>query len=360
MKKQTKPLHTHKWRQGRRKNILLLFVLLCGMAATFLLSVFTGSAEAGLSEVVRCLAAGPEIESGSPVDYTTHTIIWSLRLPRVLMSLLCGAGLGLAGAAMQGILRNPLASPYTLGISSAAGFGASLAIVLDVGIASVFSTAGYLLIISNSFFFSILVLGIVLLISRTKSYRPSTMILAGISMMYLFSAGTSLLQYLATNDQLAKIVFWLMGSLMSVTWKQLTIISVFMAVVFPLLMRLSWSLNILSCGEEVAQSLGVHPRFVMVSTALLASVVTAGLVSFCGVIGFIGLVAPHIVRMMVGGDHRLLLPASAMSGSVILALSDTIARTVLTPMELPIGVITSFIGVPFFISILIRRKGTSH
>ena len=357
---QTKPSYTRKWRQGRRRNILLLFLLTIILFITFILSIFIGSADAGFFEVLRCLFEGPEIAGDSNADPTMHVIIWSLRLPRVLMSLLCGAGLGIAGAAMQGILRNPLASPYTLGISSAAGFGASLAIVLDVGIASVFSTAGYLLIITNSFFFSLLVLGIVLLISRAKGYRAGIMVLAGISMMYLFSAGTSLLQYLATNDQLARIVFWLMGSMMSVTWKQLAIIAVFTAVVFPLLIRLSWSLNILSCGEEVAQSLGVHPRFVMVSTALLASMITAALVSFCGVIGFIGLVAPHIVRMMFGGDHRLLLPASALSGAVILMLSDTIARTVLSPMELPIGVITSFIGVPFFVSILVRKKGAVH
>ena len=351
-------LHQNRWQKSRIKNLILLFVLCAAAALIFLFSIMMGSARASVRDVVVSLAQGPVQSESSPVDPVIHSIIWSLRLPRVLMSLLCGAGLGIAGAAMQGILRNPLASPYTLGISSAAGFGASLAIVAEAGAVSLFSLSGYGLIISNSFIFSLLDLGLVLFISRIRGFRASTMILSGISLMYLFSSGTSLLQYMATSDQLARIVFWLMGSLMSVSWNQLAIITVFFLILFPLLMRLSWSLNILSCGEEVAQSLGVHPRFVMVSTALAASLMTAALVSFCGVIGFIGLVAPHVVRLLFGSDHRLLLPASALSGAFLLAFADTLARTVMIPMELPIGVITSFIGVPFFISILVSRKGS--
>ncbi len=351
-------LHQNRWQKSRIKNLILLFLLFTAAAGIFLFSIMTGSAGISAKDVVLTLLQGPGPSDTGGADPVIHSIIWSLRLPRVLMSLLCGAGLGIAGAAMQGILRNPLASPYTLGISSAAGFGASLAIVLDVGAISFISASGYGFIISNSFLFSLLDLGLVLFISRIRGFRASTMILSGISLMYLFSAGTSLLQYLATSDQLARIVFWLMGSLMSVSWHQLTIIALFFLILFPVLMRLSWSLNILSCGEEVAQSLGVHPRFVMVATALVASLMTAALVSFCGVIGFIGLVAPHIVRLLFGSDHRLLLPASALSGAFLLAFADTLARTALSPMELPIGVITSFIGVPFFISILVSRKGS--
>ena len=352
--------YSRQWRESRLRVGLFFLLLLTLLVLTFLYSLRKGSVEASFSDIWSSLMAGPNAEPESDSAALVSGIIWSLRLPRVLMSLLCGAGLGVAGAAMQGILRNPMASPYTLGISSASGFGASLAIVFNVGFLSVFSVSGYLMIISNAFFFALLNLGLVLLISRTKGYRSGIMILSGISMMYLFSAGTSLLQYLATNDQLARIVFWLMGSLISVTWRQLAVLSVFFAFLFPLLFLLSWSLNLLSCGEDVAQSLGVRPRFIMISTAVLASLMSAALVSFCGVIGFIGLVAPHIVRFLFGSDHRTLIPASAISGAIILALSDTLARTVLVPLELPIGVITSFIGVPFFISILIGHKGEGN
>ncbi len=352
----TKPSNSQIWRQRKLKQLVLLGILFLGVLLTFVFSLIKGSVEIGLTDIVQSILLGPRPQNFGNADQGLHIIIWSIRFPRVLMSLLCGAGLAVAGTAMQGILRNPLASPYTLGISSASGFGASLAIVADFGIVSMFSIAGYLLIIINSFLFSLLALGLVLVISRTRGYRPEVMILSGIAMMYLFSAGTSLLQYLATNDQLAQIVFWLMGSLTSVTWKQLGIASIIFAAIFPVLFKLSWNLNLLSCGEELAQTMGAHPKQIMIVSAVLASILSATLVSFCGVIGFIGLVGPHLVRLILGNDHRLLFPASAMSGAILLAIADTLARTIIIPLELPIGVITSFIGVPFFISILVRKK----
>jgi iron complex transport system permease protein len=262
------------------------------------------------------------------------------------MSIFCGAALSTGGVGMQGILRNPLVSPYTLGVSSAAAFGASLAIVI-------FSAE---LIIPMAFLFSLLAVSFVLVLANIKGLKSESLILAGIAVMYAFSSGVSLLQYMATKDQLAQIVFWLMGSLSSTTWHQVGIVSLVFVLVYPVLFRLSWHLNILSSGADAARSMGTHPERVMTLMIVTVTLMTAVIVSYTGVIGFVGLAAPHIARLVFGSEHRVLFPAAALTGAGILLFSDTVARTLLGNTEIPIGIISSLIGVPFLISILVNKQ----
>lgn len=279
-------------------------------------------------------------------------IVWNLRLPRVLLAIIAGAGLALAGTVMQAIMRNPLVSPFTIGTSSAAGFGASVAIVLGVGIAG----TGKYLIIGNAFFFAMLSVLLVYGIARIRGVSAETLILAGIVVMYFFSALTSLLQYLATKEQLKGVVHWLFGNLALARWENLSIIFMMFLLSFLLTMKYAWDFNALAAGDEVAISLGVNIRQVRLISLVLATLITATIVCFTGIIGFVCLVAPHITRMLVGNDHRFLLPGSCLVGAILLLVADTIGRTIIQPVEIPIGIITSFIGVPMFLYLLLTKK----
>jgi iron complex transport system permease protein len=249
-------------------------------------------------------------------------------------------------------MRNPLVSPFTIGTSSAAGFGASVAIVLGVGIAG----TGKYLIIGNAFFFAMLSVLLVYGIARIRGVSAETLILAGIVVMYFFSALTSLLQYLATKEQLKGVVHWLFGNLALARWENLSIIFMMFLLSFLLTMKYAWDFNALAAGDEVAISLGVNIRQVRLISLVLATLITATIVCFTGIIGFVCLVAPHITRMLVGNDHRFLLPGSCLVGAILLLVADTIGRTIIQPVEIPIGIITSFIGVPMFLYLLLTKK----
>ena len=221
---------------------------------------------------------------------------------------------------------------------------------------SLLSLAGeYILIVLSAFLFSLAAVALVLFLSRMKGMRAETLILAGIAVMYGFSAGTSILQYISTHEELARIVFWLMGSLTSTAWSEVGVAALFLAAGYPVLYLCSWHLNILGSGRDVAKSLGTDPKRITALVIITSTLVTASIVSFTGIIGFIGLVGPHIARLVVGNDHRVLIPSSALLGAFFLVLSDTVARNLLGYTEIPIGIVTSVIGVPFFISILVRR-----
>lgn len=327
-----------------RRTILTAATLVLAVLA--LVSVSIGSARLSLGEVWDSLKAGLSGCRPESLSLGKFSVVWDIRLPRIVMALFAGMSLSISGTAMQGIMRNPLVSPYTLGISAASAFGASLAIIFDV--------PG--LIIPAAFSASLASLTMVMFFARKGRMRAEGLILAGIAVMYVFSAGTSLLQYLASHDQLAKIVFWLMGSLSSTTWSRALIVALVSMAAAPVLYSLSWQLNILSSGEDAARSLGVNPRSIRFAVIVTVTLVTAIIVSFTGVIGFIGLAAPHMARLLLGSDHRLLFPASALTGAFFLMVSDTLARTLLGNTELPIGIITSFLGVPFLVSILMSRR----
>ena len=279
----------------------------------------------------------------------SHAIVWKLRLPRIVMAILVGCGLALAGTVFQAILRNPLASPYTLGIASSAGFGAVMAIVFGAGLYNEYIIAG------NAFFFALLSSFLILGIARLKGSTPETMILAGIATMFLFSSLSSLFQYMGTMEEVHEIVFWFFGSLSKVGWREVGVASVMILLPILILLRWSWDFNLLAAGDESALALGVNVRRIRMLGVVLASLITAGAICFTGVIGFVGLVSPHITRMVIGGDHWFLVPASALAGAVLVLMADTLGRTMWAPHVIPIGIVTSFIGVPFFFYLLMKR-----
>ena len=252
---------------------------------------------------------------------------------------------------MQAVLRNPLASPYTLGISSGAGFGASLAILAGAGI-----VGGKYLIIGNAFIFALLVSFIILGLSSRKGATPETMILAGIAMMYLFGAMTTILQYFGEAEAVKEAVFWMVGDLNRASWSVVTVVSVAIALCAPYLMAKSWDLNVMGAGDETAKSLGVNVKRTRVTTMIVSTLMVATIVCFTGTIGFIGLVAPHMTRLAIGGDNRYVLPVSGLLGAVILITADLVARRIMAPIILPVGAVTAFMGAPLFLYLIMRRR----
>lgn len=315
-----------------------------------------------LAVVLFCLAFAALAQGPSPLGFkgsiaalfsdsgVSHAIIYRLRLPRIVMAVLVGSGLALAGTVFQAILRNPLASPYTLGIASSAGFGAVTAIVSSAGFYTKYLIAG------NAFFFALLSSFFILAIARIKSSKPETMILAGIAVMFFFSSLSSLFQYMGTMEEVQEIVFWFFGSLTKVGWNEIAMASAMILLPAPILLKWSWDYNLLAGGDDSAKALGVNVEAMRRYGIVLASLITAGAVCFSGVIGFIGLVSPHIARMVIGNDHRFLLPGSMLIGAVLVLAADTLGRTLWAPQVIPIGIVTSFIGVPFFFYLLMKRQ----
>jgi len=323
---------------------ILAIILLAGYAAT------RGSADIRVADVYATILAR-FFPGYFQTNWFSDTIVWGLRLHRILLAIVGGIGLAIAGAVMQGILKNPLASPFTLGISSAAGFGAALAIVMGAGF-----VGGQWLIVGNAFIFTVLASFAVYGLAKYKGITPETMILAGIAIMYLFSAMTSFLQYVGHAEQVQEVVFWMMGSLGRSSWDKVWIVTAVIVVCFPYLLLKSWDINALGAGDETAKSLGVNVERTRVICMMLVSFITAAVICFTGTIGFIGLVSPHITRMIIGGDHRFLLPISGLAGGLLLLAADTVARTILAPVILPVGIMTAFLGVPFFVYLFMHRK----
>jgi iron complex transport system permease protein len=325
----------------------LIFLILLGIVAAS-----WGASSITTADVVNAILAKTMPFLKIKATRLADTIVWSLRLPRIAMAIIAGAGFAVSGAAMQGILRNPLVSPFTIGISSGAGFGASLAIVLGVG---VFESGQYL-IIGNAFFFAILSAGLVYGVARLRGVSPETLILGGIALMYLFSASTSMLQYFASERQLQGVVFWLFGNLSLITWGNLGVVALVYVICFPILMKYSWDLNALATGDEVATSLGINAKRIRGVIMIVSSLITATIICFTGIIGFVCLVAPHITRMIIGSDHRFLLPFASIVGALLLLAADTVGRIIMAPVELPVGIVTAYIGVPMFLYLLITRR----
>jgi iron complex transport system permease protein len=330
----------------------IIFILIC-IIAIFILSGIAatlGSADISFLETYSTI-----LHKFIPTYFSTSWLadvcVWNLRLPRILMAILAGVGLAIAGTVMQAILRNPLASPFTLGISAGAGFGAAVAILLGAGV-----LAGEYLIIGNAFLFSLIPTFIILGLTRYKRATPETMILAGIAILYIFSAATTLLMYFSEPEAVKEAYFWMVGSLGKASWDDLLPVSVVLACCLVPLMWKSWDLNVMGAGDETAKSLGVNVGRTRVLILMLASLMTAAIVCFTGTIGFIGLVAPHMCRMVIGGDNRFLIPASGLFGGALLLGADTIARTIIAPVILPVGVITAFMGGPLFLYLILRKK----
>ncbi|MCC4770476.1 iron chelate uptake ABC transporter family permease subunit [Methanosarcina sp. DH2] len=332
------------------RKILLIFFLLASIILVSGISASLGSANLSIWETYSSILNRLFPAYFEP-GWLADVCIWNLRLPRISMGIVAGFGLGVAGCVMQALLKNPLASPYTLGISSGAGFGASLAILTGAGI-----IGGDYLVIGNAFIFALLCSFIILGLSNRKGATPETMILAGIAMMYLFAAMTTILQYFGEAEAVKEAVFWTVGDLDRASWPRVTIITGALVCCFPLLMFKSLDLNLMAAGDETAASLGVNVKRTRIILMAVTTLLVACIVCFTGTIGFIGLVAPHLTRIVIGGDNRFVLPVSGLFGTLLLISADLVARRVLAPIILPVGAITVFMGAPLFLYMIMKRK----
>jgi iron complex transport system permease protein len=346
------------YKKGKKRKILAIVSIFLALIVAIVVSVSLGAGSPRFNEAMHVIFAKLFPTIGiNPGTRLTQTIIMDLRLPRIALAIIAGAGLAASGATMQGVLRNPLVSSYILGISSAAGFGAALAIVFGVG---VIAGIGNYLVIANAFVFSMLAMLLVYGIARLRGISTETIILAGVAIGFLFSALLSLIQYIAPEHEAVRaVVFWLMGGLNSATWESIMIVVPIVVITVVLMVFQSWNINVLSMGEDVATSLGVNSKRVLAITMVLETLATATIIAFTGVIGFVCLISPHIARMLIGSDHRFLIPSAALIGAVLLLCSDTVGRLILQPAELPVGIVTSLLGVPFFIYILVSKRRQS-
>jgi len=330
-----------------------IFIVGCFFLLLFLiiLASWVGSANLTMKDVFMAILS--KFFSSIRCNSFNEAIVWHLRLPRIFMGIIAGVGLAAAGTVMQGITRNPLVSPFTIGVSSAAAFGASVAIMFGVGLLQI----GTYLIITNAFISALVCSFIVFGLAKLKGASPETLVLAGIALAYFFSALTSILHFFASEEQLMMMVHWTFGSLTRAGWNEILITAIVLIVTLPILMHFSWDLNVMVLADdETAKSLGVNTQRVRAVSLILSAFITATIICFTGIIGFVGLVAPHLSRMIIGGDHRFLLPASCLVGSILTISADIIGRIIVPPIILPIGIVISFIGVPLFIYLLIRKK----
>jgi iron complex transport system permease protein len=345
-----KQLETEYSKYIRFKRLFLVLMVILTLAIA-LVAIASGSSGMTIRQVaITLLGHGTAKEK---------VVVFNLRLPRVVTAIVAGIGLAAVGCVMQSILRNPLASSSTLGVSQGAAFGAAFAIIaLDAGMQSQTLDG---VAISNPFTTSIcafvgsmLSTFVVLGLSRIKKITPQTMILSGVALSSLFSGGTTLLQYFADDVKVAAVVFWTFGSLGSTSWREIIIMSVVVAGALIFFLWNRWNYNALQSGESTAKGLGVNTDRLLLSSMVVSSLTASVIVSYIGIINFIGLIAPHLMRRVVGSDYRYLLPASAMMGSVLLLLSDTVARLIVQPVVLPIGAITSFLGAPLFLYLIFK------
>lgn len=330
-----------------RRRALLVAALAAAVLGTVCIDVASGPSSLGLAEVFTALTGRGALDAAGTV------IVWQVRVPQALMAVLVGAALALAGTEMQTTLNNPLASPFTLGMSSAAIFGAALAIVAGVALPGV---PPQWMVSANAFLFAF---GSVLLLqaaARRQASGAEGLVLLGIALFFTFNALVAILQFVASEQALQQLVFWTMGSLARASWPEVRVLGIIVAVVLPLSFASAWQLTALRLGDERARSFAIDVQRLRLASLLRVSLLTATAVSFVGTIAFVGLVGPHIGRMLIGEDHRFLIPASVLSGALVLSLASIASKTAIPGVLVPIGLVTALIGVPFFVG-LVWRKG---
>lgn len=345
---------SEQYNVAKAKKIAIILILLVLVFLFFVVSVFVGSGTLSFKEVFLAI-----FNKGSE---TARLIVRRIRFPRVIAALIAGGGLAVSGLVMQTVLKNPLASPTTLGVSNAAVFGANFAIIV-VGAGAFHSTHGSWLSISNpylvstfSFLSAIIAAGSILLLARLKNLNASAIVLAGVAVSAIFQAGTTLIQYFASDTQVASAVYWTFGDLGRASYKTDLIMFIVVAVSTLFFFSKRWDFSAMSGGLAYAKTLGVNTRFMTIMSLLLASLITSVTVSFLGIIGFVGLTAPQFMKRIVGDDYRYLLPSSFLAGALLLLISDILGRLPIFGTSVPVGVVTSLIGGPVFLAILLRRK----
>lgn len=320
---------------------VVVTVLVMGLAVTY------GTYNIGFLESYQIIW---DHLTGNIVNTTKDHIIVNLRMPRIVVGIVAGAGLAVAGAVMQSTLMNPLADSYTTGVSSGASFGATIAMTMGMTAAS-----GSHAIVVNAFLFALIPTAMIIATSKMKNASPTTMIMAGIAIMYIFNAFTTVLMLWADESTLAEIYQWQVGTLAGTSWDEVPIMIVVVLIGIIAVQLLSRKLNVLATGDETARALGVDASTMRILLLTIVALIAAAVVSFTGLIGFVGLVTPHIVRIFIGADNRYLIPASALAGSALLVTADLLGRAILSPVVLQVGVVMAFIGGPMFLWLLMRK-----
>ena len=340
-----------------RPKIYLLVGLFCALIMLMFWSIAVGSYDMSIYRIFCSLlgqAEGPQ-----------KIVLWGIRMPRITAAIISGCALGLSGLAMQSLLRNPLASPFTLGISQGAAFGAAFSIVvmgaaglqqsaLRSADANTFTIINVYAVTLFAFLGAITATLVILLLARLKKLSPESIILAGVALSSLFTSGTILIQYFATDVEIATVVFWTFGDVARSSWKEIGLLAFVTAWVIVYFVFNRWNLNALATGEDSARGLGVEINRLRLAGMFLAALVAALATAFHGVIAFLGLLAPHIGRRLAGSDHGLLIPYSCLFGALLLLAADTLGRVLVGSGTLPVGVLTSFMGAPLFLYLLMK------
>ena len=287
------------------------------------------------------------------ISQKTMNIVMIIRAPRVLMAAFGGAALALGGCITQSLLKNPLATPYTLGVSSGAGFGAALVILFGFGL-----TGGFIDAIISAFIFSMIPIAVVTLASRRRNMTPMTIILCGVAMSYVFSASNTIFQFFGEASAVKSVVFWMVGDLNEILLWNIPYVMVPFLIIFVAMMLLSKDLNIMRMGDDTAPSLGINVSMMRTTGLVLSCLITAIVVSFTGCIGFVCLLAPQISRIFVGNDLKYLIPASSILGACLLSVADIIAKTIYAPVMLPVGAVTALVGGPLLVILLLRSASS--
>ncbi len=329
---------------------LILAALVLALLLSLCIDLALGPARFSLGEVIAALV------NPDAVSQQVRVIVWEIRMPVALMAMIVGASLSIAGAEMQTILSNPLASPFTLGISAGASFGAALA--LAFGVAIIPSAIDYVVPI-NAFVMAMLTAFFIHALSLKRGVTVETIVLLGIAMVFIFNSLMALIQFFASQQAVSAVVFWTMGSLTKATWPKVWISLAVLAMVVPFLARHGWALTAMRLGDSKAESMGVNPRRLRLEVLVLVSLLAAIAVAFVGTIGFIGLVGPHIARLLLGEDQRFFLPGSALCGALILSIGSVLSKVILPGTIIPIGIITSLVGIPFFLFLVLNHKKAS-
>ncbi|HEY1998334.1 iron ABC transporter permease [Paraburkholderia sp.] len=336
------------YRRLTQRRVMWLFAVLALIVCSLLFDLRTGPSGLPFMALLHT------VFDHAAADPATSVIVWQIRLPYAVMALLVGASLGLSGAEMQTILNNPLASPYTLGVSAAAAFGASLAIVLDIAIPGVSQTW---IVSANAFVFALFSALLLDGVARWRGMNTSGVVLLGIALVFAFHALVELMQFVASADALQGLVFWTLGSLARADWPKIAVLALALALALPLSMRNAWTLTALRLGEDRAASFGIDVRRLRLGTLLRVSILSALAVSFVGTIGFVGLIAPHIARTLFGEDHRFYLPGSMLIGALTLSLASIASKMIIPGVLIPVGIVTALVGIPLFLGIVVRLQG---